>query len=184
MTAAAAMLVLSLACRTSPVRDPSLPSAAGAGDARLVLLHLCRGSVPAYKTGEPDTNPGLDSDAYCFARGHGTPRESMPPAERFKINTLAFLEPFSEGVRNLELTTREFMNPDRTVERWVYGGLWQVIANFGDKNYLYNQTLLPPMGFVALGPGFLAQHYYKEAGDERTTLLVVKNGEEEFYGFH
>jgi len=82
----------------------------------------------------------------------------------------------------LPMTGHEYVKDDLSVERSWFGDDWSVIVNYGPNDYLAGKTLLPPMGFIAAGHDFLAQHYYPDASSKRS-MLLVKNGNKSFIGF-
>ncbi|MBN2325616.1 MAG: hypothetical protein JXR73_00585 [Candidatus Omnitrophica bacterium] len=161
---------------------------AGLGDARKILKHLVLGEMPLYnipphqywrrEMKEPDLN---DPD-YCFARINDGWGAGKHPVDRFIKNTYEFLSPFAEAVAAEPMTDHQFLREDRSVEMSRFGEHWQVIVNYGPGDYQFAQTLLPPMGFIVLGPDFLAQHFYPQYGEARTSLVVKRDGKT-FTGF-
>ncbi|MFB3787891.1 MAG: DUF5696 domain-containing protein, partial [bacterium] len=160
----------------------------GPGDARRILKHLVQGTMPLYLIGPhrywetPQPEPDPADPNYCFARGGSGWGEGKPVMDRFIKNTYSFLSPFAEAVATLPMTQHRFLLDDRSVEFSQFGRHWQVVVNYGPRDFRYGQTLLPPMGFIALGPDFLAQHYYPDIGQPRTSL-IVKHGDKTYLGF-
>lgn len=160
----------------------------GIGDAKKVLKHLIYGTMPLYHIEPhryweiPIPEPDLSKPEYCFARYEGGWGKGMHPVDRFIKNTYEFLSPFAAGVATEPMTNHLYLKDDKSVEFSTFGEYWQVVVNYGPGDYRYGDTILPPMGFIAQGPDFLAQHYYPKFGDNHT-CLVVKNGDETFYGF-
>lgn len=160
----------------------------GSGDARRILKHLTQGTMPLYNIGphryweSPLPEPDPADPDFCFARGAGGWGEGKHVMDRFIKNTYSFLSPFAEAVATLPMTQHRYLLDDRSVEFSQFGRHWQAVVNHGPRNFRYGQTLLPPMGFIALGPDFLAQHYYPDIHRPRTSL-IVKHGEKTYLGF-
>lgn len=177
----ALFLCLSQCQHMNKAGSEGLPAAVGIGDARTVLRHFAHGSVPNYSAMPAGfVSPAsevLSQPDYCFARCDLEEAGGEDLYASFQANTEAFLVPVAKGIRKLELTEHSFVDEDQTVERWMYGNHWMVIVNFGDSDYLYQSTLLPPHGFIAVGPHFLTQHYYAHADDKKTMLFVQQDGE-------
>lgn len=161
---------------------------AGPGDARRILKHLVQGTMPLYDIGPhrywetPAEEPDLTDPRFCFARGEGGWGAGKPVMDRFIKNTYSFLSPFAEAVATLPMTQHRFLMDDRSVEFSQFGQHWQVVVNYGPEDFRFGETLLPPMGFIALGPDFLAQHFYPNMEQERTAL-IVKHGSKTYIGF-
>ncbi len=161
---------------------------AGINDARKILKHLVLGEMPLYDIAphqywkQDMTEPDLTKAENCFARFNQGWGEGKHPTDRFIKNTYEFLSPFAEGVAALPMTEHRYLNDDRSVERSKFGQHWQVIVNYGPEDYRYGETMLPPMGFVAVGPDYLAQHFYPKFGEEATSL-IVQRGETTYIGF-
>lgn len=160
----------------------------GMSDAHKILKHLVLGEMPLYDIAphqywkQTIPEPSLSDPNYCFARGHGGWGENKHPMDRFIKNTYEFLSPVAEAVAALPMTDHKYLKEDRSVEFSRFGEHWQVVVNYGPEDYQYRQTILPPMGFIVLGPDFLAQHFYPEFSTQRTKL-VVKMGDKQFVGF-
>ncbi|MEW6237804.1 MAG: DUF5696 domain-containing protein [Candidatus Omnitrophota bacterium] len=160
----------------------------GIGDARKILRHLITGSMPLYNIGPHQywntEFPEVDftQPEYCFARSGDGWGKGKHPMDRFIKNTYEFLSPFSEATAILPMTGHEYVKDDLSVERSWFGENWSVIVNYGPNDYLAGKTLLPPMGFIAAGHDFLAQHYYPDANTKRS-MLLVKKGNKTYIGF-
>ena len=161
---------------------------AGIGDARMILQNLVMGSMPIYKLAshryweQALPEPDFSNPAFCFAQGCGGWGEGKHPQDRFIKNTYEFLSPFVERVSLLPMTAHDYLKEDRSVEHSTFGDNWSVVVNYGPEDYMFEKTMLPPMGFIAIGPEFLAQHYYPDY-EKKQTCLVVKKGDDVFYGF-
>jgi hypothetical protein len=92
--------------------------------------------------------------------------------DRFIKNTYEVLSPLNELTAQMQMTEHEFLSPDRKVQRTAFGqgpDQVQVIVNGSDTNYvcaskLGGQVVLPPFGFLAESPGFVAFHALNWAG--------------------
>ncbi len=156
----------------------------GIGDATKILKHLATGTMPLYQIGPHkywENEPGefdLSQPKYTFARGN----HYKHPMDCFIKNTYELLSPIAEKVALLPMTNHEYLTEDRTVERSQFGEHWIIVVNYGPEDYLHNQTLLPPMGFIVTGPDFLAQHFYPDARNE-DTMMIIRNGDDNFVAF-
>ena len=116
--------------------------------------------MPLYEFGahqywrENNSEPDLTDYNNCFARYEGGWGEGKHPVDRFIKNTYEFLSPFAEGVASLQMTDHQYLKEDRSVEFSRFGEHWQAVVNYGPEDYQYGKTILPPMGFIALGPDF------------------------------
>jgi hypothetical protein len=161
---------------------------AGLGDARLILNNLVYGSMPLYEiaprryweTEIPE--PDFSDPNFCFAQGDGGWGRGKHVVDRFIKNTYEFLSPFAEGVATLPMTDHRYLKDDLSVEYSEFGDEWMAIVNYGPQDYVFGRTALPPMGFVATGPDFLAQHYYPDL-NKNETCLIVKHDRKTYYGF-
>ncbi len=161
---------------------------AGIGDARMILKHLVTGTMPLYEIGPhrywQNVIPEVDytNPKYCFAKGEGGWGEKKHPVDCFIKNTYTFLSPFAEGVAELPMTQHRYLKEDGSVEYAEFGDLWMAVVNYGPDDYSFGRTILPPMGFIATGPDYLAQHYYPTV-DNDTTALIVKQDGKTYHGF-
>lgn len=165
---------------------PDLPKTVTISDARIVLQHFVHGSVPDYAL-KPSpfaqfSLETLSQHGFCFAKCASNEFQQYDVYDCFQINTKAFLVPFAQGIKGQELTAKTYLNSDQTVEKWEYGNHWLVIVNNSEEDYLHQNILLPPYGFIAVGPDFLTQHYYPHA-DDRSTMLFVQHHGERFTAF-
>lgn len=160
----------------------------GLADARKILKHLVTGTMPLYKipphryweTEIPE--PDLSDPNNCFVKAENGWGEGKHPIDRFIKNTYSFLSPFSTAVAHLPMTEHQYLKDDLSVEYSRFGDHWYVVVNYGPADYQIGETILPPMGFIAMGPNFLAQHFYS-IYEARHTALIVHHGDEIFYGF-
>src|SRR5262249_40611234 len=84
--------------------------------------------------------------------------------DRFIKNTYEVLSPLNEITAQMQMTRHEFLTADRKVRRTVFGNggdAVQVIVNGSSTNYtcsskIGGKVILPPFGFVAESPTFIA----------------------------
>ena len=88
--------------------------------------------------------------------------EGLHPLDRFIKNTHEVLSPLNRLTSQMPLAEYEWLTPDRSVRRSVFGdGTIWAVANFGSADYTlrtarWGDVVLPPNGFIAEAPGFLA----------------------------
>jgi hypothetical protein len=105
-------------------------------------------------------DPGL------FTRADNGWAADLHPMDRFIKNTCEILSPLNEMTAQTQMTRHEFLTPDRKVRRTTFGDgtdAVQVIVNGGSTNYLCSsklggEVILPPFGFLAESPTFIAFH--------------------------
>jgi hypothetical protein len=105
-------------------------------------------------------------DAAVFTRADGGWAEGMHPLDHFVKNTHEILSPLNELTSQLPMTQHQFLTPDRTVRRSVFGEgstAVEVVVNMGAANYRqrtksFGEVLLPPNGFVIEASTFAAFH--------------------------
>ena len=97
-----------------------------------------------------------------FVRADNGWAEGLHPLDRFVKNTHEILSPLNRLTARMPLSEYEWLTPDRTVRRSVFGdgSIW-AIANYGTSDYTYRtarwgDVVLPPNGFFAEAPGFVA----------------------------
>ena len=97
-----------------------------------------------------------------FVRADNGWAEGLHPLDQFIKNTHEILSPLNQLTSQLPLAEYEWLTPDRTVRRSVFGdGSVSVVANFGPADYTLHTTrwgdvMLQPNGFIADAPEFLA----------------------------
>ena len=137
--------------------------------------------------------PGADGakqpmvNASCFARTDRGWGEGLHPADAFLKTTHEVLGPLNEATAHDRLTRLEFLTPDRSVRRAVYGegpGATTAVVNFGPddasvQSPLGGDVLLPPWGFVVEGPCFAAFYAKRFGGREYPTgaLFTLQSAE-------
>jgi hypothetical protein len=88
--------------------------------------------------------------------------EGLHPLDRFIKNTHEVLSPLNRLTARMPLAEYQWLTPDRSVRRSVFGdGSVSAVANFGTTDYalrtaLWGDVVLPPSGFFAEAPGFIA----------------------------
>jgi hypothetical protein len=101
------------------------------------------------------------SDGLFLRADHGW-AQGLHPVDRFLKNTHEILSPVNRLSSQLRLTEYEMLTPDGGVRRSQFGdGRIDVVVNLGDGDYTYHSkrwgdVVLPPDGFLACAPEFLA----------------------------
>ena len=117
---------------------------------------------PAART---DLRPSK-ADPGVFTRADNGWAAGLHSLDRFLKNTHEILSPLNELTAQVPMTRHEFLTPDRTVRRTVFGqgrnGV-EVVVNGSDRDFtvhsnLGGEVVLPPFGFFAEGPTFVAFH--------------------------
>jgi hypothetical protein len=97
-----------------------------------------------------------------FVRADSGWAEGLHPLDRFLKNTHEILSPLNRLSARLLLTDYELLTPDGRMRRSLFGdGRIEVVVNLGDRDYTYpskrwGEVVLPPDGFLAQAPEFLA----------------------------
>lgn len=103
-------------------------------------------------------------DRACFTRTDRGWAEGLHPTDAFLKTTQEILGPLHAATAYQRLTRLEFLSPDGSLRRAVYGEgneATTVVVNFGSadasvKSQLGGEVLLPQWGFVVEGPRFAA----------------------------
>jgi len=97
-----------------------------------------------------------------FVRADNGWAEGLHPLDRFFKNTHEILSPLNRLTAQMPLAEYALLTPDGTVRRSVFGdGQIEVVANLGLADYTlhskrWGDVVLPPNGFIAQAPEFLA----------------------------
>lgn len=99
-----------------------------------------------------------------FTRGDNGWTAGLHLLDRFIKNTYEILSPLNEFTAQLPMASHEFLTGDRKVQRTVFGSgskAVEVVINGGTTNFPYTsktggELVLPPNGFVAEAPTFVA----------------------------
>jgi hypothetical protein len=105
-------------------------------------------------------------NAGLFVSGENGWTAGMHRMDRFVKNTYEILSPLNELTSRLQMTTHEFLTPDRKVQRTVFGQGTQAVttvvngsgSEFTCKSEHGGKVLLPPNGFVIESSTFAAFH--------------------------
>ncbi len=106
----------------------------------------------------------LKPDPALFTRADNGWAEGLCPMDRFVKNTYEILSPLNELTARMQMTSHQFLTPDRKVQESVFGkgaDAVTTLVNEGDSSYaciskLGGKVLLPPNGFLIEGPRFVA----------------------------
>ena len=121
-------------------------------------------------------------DPALFTRANNGWGAGLHSMDRFIKNTYEVLSPLNEITARLQMTKHEFVTADRKVRRTVFGDgpeAVQVIVNGGSTNYVCHSSagaelLLPPFGFLAESPAFVAFHSLRWNGlDYQSPVLFT-----------
>ena len=131
---------------------------------RLVLAPEIRFEPAAIQEDKPARDAFVRSDGWA---------KGLHPTDVFIKNTHELLAPLHAATAHERLTQLEFLTPDRSVRRAVYGSgadAVTVVTNFGEtdatvETKLGGAMVLPPWGIVAEGPRF-AGFYAKQWGGQ------------------
>ncbi|MBC7287860.1 MAG: hypothetical protein H5T86_07420 [Armatimonadetes bacterium] len=100
-----------------------------------------------------------------FARGDNGWGAELCETDRFIKNTYEVLSYLQRLVAETPMTRHEFVTPDRSVERTVFGaGKARVTVNYGPKEYAVGDVVLPKYGFLVESDTFLAFHATRFGG--------------------
>ncbi len=131
---------------------------------------------------EPPAADAASRDG-LFVRADDGWAEGLHPLDRFMKNTHEILAPVNRLSAQMLLTEHQLLTADGLVRRSVFGDQRiEVVANLGEKDYTYRSqrwgdVVLPPDGFLAHGPEFLAFHAREFQGRryERAPLFTVSS---------
>ncbi|MCY2986774.1 MAG: DUF5696 domain-containing protein [Planctomycetota bacterium] len=110
----------------------------------------------------------------CFTRTDNGWAAGLHPTDAFLKTTQEVLGPLHQATAHQRLVRFEYLAPDRSIRRAVYGDgpeATTVVVNFGATEASVQSTLwgdvhLPPWGFVVDGPRFSAFYAKRVAGRE------------------
>jgi hypothetical protein len=122
-----------------------------------------------------------------FTRADRGWAEGLHPLDRFLKNTHEILGPLNRLSAQLRMTDYQRLTPDGRVRRSVFGdGQIEVVANLGERDFAYRcprwgELILPPHGFLAAAPTFLAFHARTFQGlrYEDPPLFVLQSADEQ-----
>ena len=122
---------------------------------------------------EPATSGSTDADHGAYVRDDGWAK-GLHPTDVFIKNTHELLAPLHFATAEMRLTRLEFLTPDRSLRRAVFGAdddAVTVTANFGSadataKTALGGDVVLPPWGVVIESPRFAAFYARRWGGND------------------
>ena len=117
-----------------------------------------------FEPGEPTLPVESAGDPALFTRADNGWAEGLHVLDRFVKNTHEILSPLNEITARMPMMQHEFLTPDRTVQRSVFGSgsaATEVVVNasaseFRHKTKSGGTVILPPFGFVVESPTFVA----------------------------
>ena len=109
---------------------------------------------------------GAGPDPGLFVRADHGWAAGLHPLDRFVKNTHEILSPLNELTAQMPMTQFQFLTPDRSVQRSIFGDgadAVEAIVNEGASDYRYaskrgGEVILPPCGFVVESPTFVSFH--------------------------
>jgi hypothetical protein len=121
---------------------------------------------------EGETHPA--PDPAVFTRSDNGWGADLHPMDRFIKNTYEILSPLNEITAQMTMTGHKFLTNDRKVRQTIFGSgddAVQVIVNGSSTNYVCNsklggEVILPPFGFIAESPRYVAFHALRWNGVE------------------
>jgi len=124
-------------------------------------------------------------DRSCYTRSDNGWAQGMHPLDIFLKNTQEVLGPLNRETAFSVLNQLEFLTPDRSVRKAIYGSgpdATQVVVNFGSSQAevvsIYGgEAVLPPWGFLIEGPRFTAFYAsrWNELDYEEGSLFTLQS---------
>ena len=109
-------------------------------------------------------------------RRHSTPAaDSHCLIDQFIKNTYEVLSPLGRLTALMEMTDHQFLTENRLVERTRFGTDVNIVVNFSDENFTWQDTVIPPRGFAIDSPSLKAFCALRYAGVDYSepTLFVL-----------
>jgi hypothetical protein len=119
----------------------------------------------------------LSRETMSFAPDEGWTK-GLGESDRFIKNTYEVMSYLQRLTAEHPMTRHEFVTPDRSVERAVFGkGLVTVVVNFGPKDYEVGDVVLPANGFLIQSDTFRAFCATKYGGHsyDRPALFTMRS---------
>ena len=112
------------------------------------------------------------AEAACFTRTDSGWAAGLHPTDAFLKTTHEVLGPLHQATAHQRLVRFEYLAPDRSLRRAVYGegpDATTIVVNFGAveasvQSALWGDVRLPPWGFVIDGPRYAACYATRAAG--------------------
>lgn len=144
-----------------------------------ILGHILYAEMPVYEFGNhryyqdatAASQPADKQDAKTlYARGG-----QHCLIDQFIKNTYEVLSPLGRLTAFMKMTDHQFLTENRLVERTRFGIDVNIVVNFSDENFTWQDTLIPPRGFVIDSPSLKAFCALRYAGLTYTepTLFVL-----------
>ena len=137
------------------------------GEGRIVIGRVkVTGDTVEFLPPDAKAAPAAAGDPGLFVRADGGWADGMHPYDRFTKNTYEVLSPLNEMTSRVTMTRHEFLTPDRTVRRTVFGegeAAVTVTVNLGAAPFeasskLGGKVTLPAYGLLVDSPTFVAFH--------------------------
>ncbi len=135
------------------------------------------GTVTAGPDGISFKPTSLKRETMSFAPDEGWTK-GLCDTDRFIKNSYEVLSYLQRLTAEHPMTRHEFVTPDRSVERAVFGkGLVTVVVNFGPKEYQAGDVVLPANGFLIQSDTFRAFCATKYGGRtyDRPALFTMRS---------
>ena len=91
-----------------------------------------------------------------FLRGDQGWGEDINWYDRLVKNVYEVVSPLNELTALEEMTGHTFLADKRPIEKMTYSNGMSIVCNRSETDFEYEQALLPPSGFLAVGPTFVA----------------------------
>jgi len=99
-----------------------------------------------------------------FLRGDRGWGEDLNWYDRLVKNVYEVASPLNELTAVEEMTGHAFLASDRLVEKITFANDLSIVSNRSDEDFEHEGTLLPPSGFLAAGPTFIAFYAKRHGG--------------------
>ena len=99
-----------------------------------------------------------------FLRGDQGWGEDINWYDRLVKNVYEVTSPLNELTAHEQMTGHEYLAWDRQVEKMTYANGLSIVCNRSGADFAYQDTLLPPAGFLAVGPTFAAFYAKRHGG--------------------
>jgi hypothetical protein len=97
--------------------------------------------------------------------------------DQFIKNTYEVLSPLHRLTALMEMTGHEFLTPDRTVEKTLFGADVEIVVNYGPADFETGDAVLPQYGFLVKSPSLVAYcvRRYGGVAYSEPTMMVLRS---------